>query len=212
MTAKPAKAASMQILNRHSWKYAALGALSVFAVHGAMAPAQVVQSHNSNAPVDVAADRIELQDRADRVVLSGGVQVTQAGLTIRSARMTVAYSGAGAVEINRIDATGGVTITKDDLRATGGTAIYDLDARLITLIGDVQLVQGANRLNGGRVTIDLNNGRSAISGSANAGGQRRRHGGSRNVRQSGSNGRARDGPVYGPATQLTRDQLAATGV
>ncbi len=146
----------MQLIDRHSWKYAAIGALTVFAVHGAVAPAQIIQSHNSNAPVDVAADRIELQDRADRVVLSGGVVVSQAGLDIRSARMTVAYSGGGAVEINRID-------------ATGGTAIYDLDRRLITLIGDVRLVQGPNRLNGGRVTIDLNNGRSAISGSANAG-------------------------------------------
>lgn len=160
----------MRILDGHSVKYAALGALAVFAVHGAMAPAQIVQNHNSNAPVDVAADRIELQDRADRVVLSGGVSVTQAGLNIRSARVTVAYSGGNAIEINRIDATGGVTVTKDDLRATGGTAIYDLDRRLITMVGDVQLTQGANRLNGGRVTIDLNSGRSAITGSANAGG------------------------------------------
>lgn len=169
MTRKAAKATGMDLFNRHSWKYAAMGALAVVAVHGAVAPAQIIQNHNSNAPVDVAADRIELQDRADRVVLSGGVVVSQAGLTIRSSRVTVAYSGGQSVDINRIDATGGVTITKDDLRATGGTAIYDLDRRLITLIGDVQLTQGANRLNGGRVTIDLNSGRSAISGSANAG-------------------------------------------
>ena len=35
--------------------------------------AQAFGGHNSNAPVDYAADRIELQDRQDRVVLSGNV-------------------------------------------------------------------------------------------------------------------------------------------
>ena len=57
-----------------------------------------------------------------------------------------------------------MTITKDDLRATSNAAIYDLNSSLITLIGDVKLVQGANRLNGGRLVIDLNSGRSTING------------------------------------------------
>jgi lipopolysaccharide export system protein LptA len=59
-----------------------------------------------------------------------------------------------------------VTITKDDLRATSDAAIYDLDSNLITLLGNVQLTQGANRLNGGRIVIDLNAGRSTITGGA----------------------------------------------
>ncbi len=63
-----------------------------------------------------------------------------------------------------MDATGGVTITKDDLRATSNSAIYDLDANLITLIGGVKLTQGTNRLSGGRLVIDLNSGRSTING------------------------------------------------
>ena len=40
-------------------------------------PAQAISGFNSNAPVNYAADRIELQDRQDRVVLSGNVDVTQ---------------------------------------------------------------------------------------------------------------------------------------
>jgi lipopolysaccharide export system protein LptA len=70
------------------------------------------------------------------------------------------------VDVNRLDATGGVTITKDDLRATSNSAIYDLDSRLITLIGNVTLVQGSNRLTGGRLVIDLVSGRSTINGGA----------------------------------------------
>ena len=105
-----------------------------------------------------------LQDRADRVVLSGDVTVTQAGLTLNANRVTVAYTATGGVDVNRLDATGGVTITKNDLRATSNSAIYDLDSSLITLIGNVDLVQGSNRLTGGRLVIDLNSGRSTING------------------------------------------------
>ncbi|MEH6790970.1 LptA/OstA family protein [Parasphingorhabdus sp.] len=128
------------------------------------APAQVFGSHDSNAPVNFNAGRIEVQDRADRVVLSGAVRVDQAGMVLNSARMTVAYRNSGGIEIDRIDASGGVTIRKAGDTATGNVAIYDLNRRLITLIGNVTLTQGANRLSGGRVVIDLASGRSTIDG------------------------------------------------
>jgi lipopolysaccharide export system protein LptA len=128
------------------------------------APAQVFGSHNSNAPVNFNAGRIEVQDRADRVVLSGAVRVEQAGMVLNAARMTVAYRNVGGIEIDRIDASGGVTIRKAGDTASGNVAIYDLNRRLITLIGDVTLTQGTNRLSGGRVIIDLASGRSTIDG------------------------------------------------
>lgn len=134
-------------------------------------PAQTIRSHNSDAPVDFTADSLELQDRADRVVLAGGVTVTQAGLVLKASRLTAAYSnGGGGTDVERLDATGGVIITKDDLRATSNAAIYDLDSSLITLIGDVKLVQGSNRLSGGRLVIDLNSGRSTINGGVSGAG------------------------------------------
>lgn len=128
------------------------------------ASAQVLRGHNSNAPVDFAADRIEVQDRADRVVVSGNVQVTQADLRLTSSRLTVAYRREGGVEINRMDAMGDVVVTRGDERARGDVAIYDLDRRLITMIGNVELTQGSGRLRGGRLVIDLTNGRSTVDG------------------------------------------------
>ena len=85
--------------------------------------AQSIRNHDSNAPVDFAAGSMELQDRADRVVLAGGVTATQAGLTLKANRVTAAYSDNGGVDINRLDATGGVTITSRPTPATrAGTA------------------------------------------------------------------------------------------
>ena len=126
--------------------------------------AQSLMNHNSNAPVDYAADRIELQDRANRVLLSGNVDITQAGLRLQAARMTVAYRNAGSIEIERIDANGGVVVTKGDERASGNVGIYDFNRRIITLIGNVALRQGGNTLNGGRMVIDLTTGRSTVDG------------------------------------------------
>jgi lipopolysaccharide export system protein LptA len=138
--------------------------LATAALIGVSAPAQVIRGHNSNAPVNFSAGAIEVQDRADRVILTGGVTATQSGLTMSASRVTAAYTSGGGIDVHRLDAVGGVTIVKDDLRATSNAAIYDLDSDLITLLGNVQLVQGSNRLNGGRIVIDLNSGRSTING------------------------------------------------
>ena len=152
------------------------GALGAGALH-AGAQAQVLKNHDSNAPVNFTADRIEVQDRTDRVVVSGNVQVTQAGMTLNAARMTVAYRngpgssgpGGGGVEIDRIDASGNVVVTKGNETARGNVAIYDLNRRLITMLGNVTLTQGANRLSGGRLVIDLTTGRSTVDGRSSGG-------------------------------------------
>jgi lipopolysaccharide export system protein LptA len=125
-----------------------------------------LQGHNTNAPVDVAADRIEVQDRADRAIFSGNVVVKQADLTLNAARLTVAYSNAGGIQIQRLDASGGVTVHSPSETARGQFAIYDLDNRLITMLGAVTLVRGESRVSGGRLVLDLNSGRAVMDGNA----------------------------------------------
>ena len=132
---------------------------------GDTAYAQVLSGHDTRAPVDFSADRIEVQDRADRVVVTGNVQVTQAGMRMTAQRLTVAYHNASGIEIDRLDASGGVVVTRGNERASGSVAIYDLNRRLITLVGNVQLNQSGNRLSGSRLVIDLVSGRSTVDGS-----------------------------------------------
>ncbi len=132
---------------------------------GIQAGAQGIASHNSRAPVDFDAGRIELQDRENRVALSGSVVVRQAGLTVRSNRMLVNYTDTGSLDIQRITATGGVTVTRGNESASGDVAIYDFGRRIITMSGNVRLRRGADRLSGGRLVIDLRTGLSSVDGS-----------------------------------------------
>src|SRR3546814_10106056 len=70
----------------------------VLALMGSQANGQALRGHNTNAPVDVAADRIEVQDRSDRAIFSGDVIARQGDMTLSAARLTVAYSDAGRSE------------------------------------------------------------------------------------------------------------------
>ena len=162
---------------------AAIGFAGTLALAGGVALyAQAIAGHNSDAPVNYAADRIELQDRQNRVVLSGDVRIEQAGLTLTAARTLVDYTDAGSLRIQRIMATGGVNVSRGNERARGNVAVYDFNRRIITMAGDVRLNRGSDTLNGGRLVIDLRSGVSSVDGRAS---------GSSSVTgaQSGSGGR-----------------------
>ena len=150
-------------------RHALLFALSLLAPVAAVAQ----QRHNSDAPIDFDAQTIELQDRANRVLLSGGVVIKQAEMTLNAARVTIAYTGKlsdGSPEASRVDAAGGVTVRRPDQTARSQFAVYDVNKRLITMLGAVTLTQAGNTVNGGRLTLNLDTGRAVIDGSSVAGG------------------------------------------
>ena len=142
----------------------AVGLSATAALAQSREPISALKGHNSDAPVDVTADRIEVQDRTDRAIFAGNVHVRQADLTMDAERVTVAYSTEGGVQINRIDAAGGVLVRSPSETARGAFGIYDTDRKLITLVGNVQLTRGQNQITGARLVIDLDSGRAVIDG------------------------------------------------
>jgi len=149
-------------------------ALALLAVPAFAQGTSALKGHDSNAPIDISSDHIEVQDRADRAIWVGNVHAVQQDMTMDAARMTVAYTHAttpGAdPQIQRIDASGGVTVVSPTERAKGDFGIYDLNRKLITLIGRVTLTRGTNVVNGARLVIDMNTGRATVDGNAVAGG------------------------------------------
>ena len=139
-------------------------AMAAAAVAQSREPVSALKGHNSDAPIDLTADRLEVQDRADRAMFSGNVKVRQDELTLDTARLTVAYSSTGGVQIKRLDASGGVTVRSPSETARGAFGIYDLDRKLITLVGNVVLQRQGSQLSGQRLVIDLDTGRAVIDG------------------------------------------------
>ena len=147
-----------------------LGGIAIVAI---IAAAGAQTRHNSAAPIDFGADHIELQDKANRAVLSGSVAVKQAEMTLNAARMTVNYTGqviGGNPQVSRLDAAGGVTVRRPEQTARSQYAVYDLNRRVITMVGGVTLNQAGNTVSGGRLTINLDSGRAVIDGSGVASG------------------------------------------
>ena len=147
---------------------AVTAALSAALLGSGIAMAQngtsALKGHDSKAPIDLAADRAEAQDRSDRAIFAGNVVVKQGELTLRTARLTLAYANTDGIDINRIDASGGVTVTSPSETARGDFAVYDLNEGLITMVGNVRLERQGSFLSGGRLTIDLDTGRAVMDG------------------------------------------------
>ena len=148
---------------------------ALFAGSACAAAAQAVTSlknHDSNAPVDFAADRIELQDRADRAVLTGNVDITQGDMRLRAGRVTIAYTSADHSEVTRMDASGGVTLTTSSEMARSQFAIYDLRSRLVTMIGGVSISRaGKGETRGNRLVLNMNSGLATLDGGSAGGGR-----------------------------------------
>ena len=103
-------------------------------------------------------------------------------------------------KIQRIDATGGVTVTRGNETARGDVAVYDFNRRIITMAGNVALRRGGDTLNGGRLTIDLDQRRLE---------RRRAFGGAGRARRRRPAGSAARSPFR--SNSLRRPDPAATG-
>jgi len=140
-----------------------------------------------SAPVDVAADRLDVDDQAKLAVFSGTVKAQQAGFVLEAAELAANYSGSAglagtgdaikpdaqqaAARLTRIKAKKNVVVTsKEGQKATGDWADYDTKANTVTLGGDVVMTQGKNIVRGTKLVIDMTSGESVISTETAGGG------------------------------------------
>lgn len=121
------------------------------------APA-LAQRFDSTAPIDVDAARIDIQDNENEAIFSGAVVIRQGSLTLNADRVRILYAkdASGNPQVQRLDALGNVRLRQDQMRATANSGIYDLNSRLVTLLGNVQVDRPGDRLQGARVVWNLN--------------------------------------------------------
>jgi lipopolysaccharide export system protein LptA len=159
--------------------FAALGVPAAAAAPAAprgTCPQSALKGHNSDAAVDWSAERIEVQDQQGKAILTGNVVARQAELTLTAARVVAAYSKRPATHVDRLDASGGVVVRGPGETAKGAFGIYDLNQKIITLVGGVTLTRCDATVSGARLVYDLGSGRAVVDGggaqgSSNPGGR-----------------------------------------
>ena len=154
-------------MRARSWAAAILICAPVTALaQGAQVPFGGLK-HDPTEQVEITADGLTLDQAAGTAVFAGGVKVGQGTLRMAADRLEVFYAGqddgaTGAVE--RMLASGNVTLSNGAEAAELQSATYDVAAGTILMEGDVLLTQGANALSSERLTIDLNAGTGALDG------------------------------------------------
>ncbi|WP_299837352.1 lipopolysaccharide transport periplasmic protein LptA [uncultured Jannaschia sp.] len=119
-----------------------------------------------SAPVDVAADNLEVDQASGRAVLQGNVVIAQGELRLTADTVTVDYATdeAGDRRIDRLNASGDVLIVAGEDAAEGQEAVYTLGTSEILLTGDVLVTQAGNTLAGDRLAINLASGAGTVTG------------------------------------------------
>ena len=120
---------------------------------------------DTGAPIDVDAARIEIQDADNQAVFSGDVVIKQGRMTLKADSVKVLYSRSnGSPEMQRLDARGNVRLISPSESATGNTGIYDVTAKIVTLVGNVTLDRGGSTLKGQRLVLNLASGQTSFDG------------------------------------------------
>jgi len=119
----------------------------------------------NRGPVDVTADHLEADDKAQTLVFSGSAVATQDDVAIHGDRLTVKYTGEKR-EIERVIAEGSVRIIQGTRIATGAKAILYHTEERIVLTGSPKVRDGDNFVQGQEITLYLNDQRSVVTGGA----------------------------------------------
>ncbi|MGB3407140.1 MAG: lipopolysaccharide transport periplasmic protein LptA [Jannaschia sp.] len=122
-------------------------------------------NHDRGAPVEVAADTLDVDQATGRATLTGNVVIAQADLRLSANRVIVDYATvAGDRRIERLNATGNVLIVAGADAAEGQEAVYVLGTSEILMTGDVLVTQAGSTLAGDRLTVNLQSGAGTVSG------------------------------------------------
>lgn len=118
---------------------------------------------DTGLPVEVTADNLEVSQNDGTAVFTGNVLIGQGEMRLSAPRVLVVYlqdqSG-----IERLQASGGVTLVSGEDAAEATTANYNIETGLIEMEGNVLLVQGRNALTADKMFVDTRAGTARMSG------------------------------------------------
>ncbi|WP_405403227.1 lipopolysaccharide transport periplasmic protein LptA [Paracoccus sp. Ld10] len=119
---------------------------------------------DTSAPVEVAADNLDVNQADGTALFTGNVVIGQGAMRLSADRVAVQYAPGDQQRIDSLTATGNVTLVSGEDAAEAAEAVYDVAEGSVLLTGDVLLSQGGNVLAGDRMTVDLATGAAQVQG------------------------------------------------
>ena len=115
---------------------------------------------DSNQPIQIEADRLEVLDGQGIALFNGNVSVVQGSTILRTSSLKVYYrrdggSGTPGGNVSKIEASGRVAVRSGDQKASADAAIVDMQAQTALLTGNVSVSEGQNIVTGCRLAIDM---------------------------------------------------------
>ena len=118
---------------------------------------------DTGQPVEVTADNLEVDQETGKAIFTGNVVIGQGEMRLSAARVSVVYRSNGE-GIQRLEATGGVTLVSGADAAESERADYSIDEGTIVMTGNVLLAQGRSALSADRMSVRLSDGTAQMSG------------------------------------------------
>lgn len=126
-----------------------------------------VVNHDASQPVEITSDSFRVSQKDHSAVFAGNVLVGQGDMRLSAEKVVVEYSETEGDETGRIErliATGGVTLISGAEAAEANSAVYSIDSGNIVMEGNVLLTQGKNALSGQKLIINLQSGSAHMEG------------------------------------------------
>jgi lipopolysaccharide export system protein LptA len=127
-----------------------------------------LSKRDTNAPIQVSADRFDADFNAKSGMYSGNVVVVQGDLRLRSDKVRVNVVDG---KPDKIFAYGNVVFSAPNGNAQGDNGVYDVAPRLITLTGRVVLTKEKNVMRGTMLTVNLVTGQAQLGAKGAPGGR-----------------------------------------
>ena len=118
---------------------------------------------DTSLPVEVSADSLSVSQNDGSALFTGNVVIGQGEMRLSAPRVLVFYTSDQS-GIDRLEATGGVTLVNGDQAAEAESAEYEVNRGTIRMVGDVLLTQGANTLVSDTMDVDLEAGTAQMNG------------------------------------------------
>lgn len=118
---------------------------------------------DTSAPVEVSADSLSVNQSDGTALYTGNVVIGQGDMRLSAPRVLVVY-GEQQNRIDRLEATGGVTLVSGDEAAEAERADYNIEAGTVVMRGNVLVTQGPNAITSEEMTVDLDTGTAQLTG------------------------------------------------